>query len=70
MGFRAKLRLGIAAFFLLLALVVGIQNSGPILLRFLFWNAEVDGLLLYLILLLLGAGAGAGLTLFLRDRRS
>lgn len=43
---------------LLLTLVVGLQNSEVVTVRFLFWRAEVSGFLLVLMPLLAGAAVG------------
>jgi len=53
---------------LLLLVIVGAQNSRPIALRFLFWKAEVDGLLLFALLFL--GGMLIGWLLLGRPRRS
>jgi len=54
----AKIKFGIGFAALLVVILVGIQNSRPIDLRFLFWRAEVDGLLLFALLFVAGLGTG------------
>ena len=49
---RFKLILAIIG--ILTLIVAAIQNSQSIPLRFLFWHAQVDGLLLFLILFVFG----------------
>lgn len=57
---RLKFLAGLAG--LLLLVIVGVQNSRPIALRFLFWKAEVDGLLLFALIFLGGMLVGWLLT--------
>jgi uncharacterized membrane protein YciS (DUF1049 family) len=47
---------------ILLLVIVGAQNSRPIALHFLFWKAEVDGLLLFALIFGLGLLVGWLLT--------
>jgi uncharacterized integral membrane protein len=54
----AKIKFGIGFAVLFIVILVGIQNSKPIDLRFLFWRAQVDGLLLFALLFAAGLGTG------------
>lgn len=53
---RTKFLIGLAG--LLLLVIVGAENSRPIALRFLFWKAEIDGLLLFALIFLGGMLVG------------
>jgi len=55
MNFRTILVLVIIA----VVVVMAIQNSYPVSLYFLFWRAQVDGLLLFLLVFLVGMLAGS-----------
>jgi uncharacterized integral membrane protein len=43
---------------LLLALILGLQNSGAVTVRFLFWHASLSGFLLVVLPLLAGVVIG------------
>lgn len=58
MSGRNRFRLIAGGIVILLLVILGIQNSAPVSLRFLFWQADVDGLLLFACLFLAGAVAG------------
>jgi uncharacterized integral membrane protein len=59
MHFLTRTRVVIVLVIVGLMLIVAIQNSYPISLFFLFWRAQVEGLLLFLTIFLVGALAGA-----------
>lgn len=61
-----RFKLILAMIGILVLIVAAIQNSQSIPLRFLFWHAQVDGLLLFLILFLFGFLIG---TMFVRRPR-
>jgi uncharacterized integral membrane protein len=59
MDFLKRPRTIVALVLLCFVLLVAAQNSYPINLYFLFWRAQIDGLLLFLLIFLLGALTGA-----------
>lgn len=50
-------------------IIAAVQNSQSIDLEFLFWNARVDGLLLFLILFTLGFFVGVVFSRQLRGKK-
>jgi uncharacterized integral membrane protein len=69
MSGRNRFRLVAGLIVLLLLVILGVQNSNPVELRFLFWRADVDGLLLFVCLFVAGAIAGILFSrLWTRDR--
>ena len=58
MSGRNQFRLIAGGIVVLLLVILGIQYSNPVSLRFLVWRADVDGLLLVACLFLAGAIAG------------
>jgi uncharacterized integral membrane protein len=69
MSTRGKIRLYVGLFLLLLLVLVVAQNSGPVVLHFLVWKADVDGPLLFFLLFMAGMAAGTLITLVLHARR-
>lgn len=66
MSNAARFKLILAMIGILILIVAAIQNSQSIPLRFLFWHAQVDGLLLFLVLFVFGFLIG---TMFSRRPR-
>lgn len=59
MEFLKRPRTIIALVLLAFALILAAQNSYPINLYFLFWRAQIDGLLLFILIFLVGMLTGA-----------
>ena len=58
MSKSAQIRLLLALICLVLLIIVGVQNSGPVEIKLLFWNVFVDRALLFLLLLVIGVVGG------------
>lgn len=59
MNNSGRIKLVLAMIGIIVLVIAAIQNSQSIPLRFLFWQAHIDGLLLFLILFAFGFLVGA-----------
>lgn len=59
MNFLGRIRIIILLVVFALIIIMAIQNSYPVSLYFLFWRAQIDGLLLFLLIFLVGVLAGS-----------
>ena len=59
MSNTGRFKLILAMIGILILIIAAIQNSQSIPLHFLFWEARVDGLLLFLVLFVFGFLVGA-----------
>ena len=59
MTFLTRARVIILLILIALVVIMAMQNSYPISLYFLFWRAQVDGLLLFLLIFIVGMLAGS-----------
>ena len=59
MDFLSRARIIILLVLIALIVIMAIQNSYPVSLYFLFWRAQVDGFLLFLLVFLVGMLAGS-----------
>lgn len=71
MSFLTRPRTIFLLIIIAVVVIMAIQNSYPVPLFFLFWRANVDGLLLFLLVFLVGMLAGSLLSWgWRRGRRS
>jgi uncharacterized integral membrane protein len=62
MNFLTRPRTIFLLIIIAMVVIMAIQNSYPVPIFFLFWRANVDGLLLFLLVFLVGVLAGSLLT--------
>ncbi len=59
MSFLTRPRIIFLLLLVAIVVIMAMQNSYPVQLYFLFWRAQVDGLLLFLLVFLVGMLAGS-----------
>ena len=59
MSFLTRPRTILLLLIIAIVVIMAMQNSYPVQIYFLFWRAQVDGLLLFLLVFLVGMLAGS-----------